>query len=220
MTIRNRMSCRRYAFAALWLALAAQVVWMIGDVIFWHAPDGKPVYDLAVVVLLAAFAAFGARRQWPAVVVRAALALGFGFSLADRFGALGPAGAPGVSWGDWVHFVTYTHAVNGFLPASAAPALALLATAAELSLAAALLLGIGTRAAALGAAALTLTYAIAMTVSLPAYAQFQYAVLPISAAAWALSTVDASPLSLDSLLGRLAGWRARSGRGWPGRRPA
>jgi uncharacterized membrane protein YphA (DoxX/SURF4 family) len=199
---------RRYAFAALWLALAVQVAWMIGDALVWHSPGGKLGYDLGVVVLTGAFAAAGGRWRWPTVVVRVAIALGFAFSVADRFGLLGPVGTPGVSWGDWNHFVAYTHSVNAFLPASAAPVLASLATACELGLTVTLLLGLGIRAAALGAAALTLTYAIAMTVSLPAYAQFQYAVLPISAASWALATVDVSPLSLESLTGRPR-WLAR-----------
>ena len=62
-------------------------------------------------------------------------------AVADRFGVWGPPGAVNVSWGDWPHFVAYTSKVNGFLPATLAPVLAVLAAAAELALGVALVLG-------------------------------------------------------------------------------
>ncbi len=203
MTIRHRMF-RRAPFAALWLALAAQVAWMAGDLLAWHSPDGKPGYDALLVVLFGALAVTRGRPRGVAVAVRAAIGLAFVLSVADRLGLLGPPGSGGVSWGGWPAFVAYTRSVNAFLPAAAAPVLAVLATLAEGSLGLALLLGVRLRLAAAGAGALTLLYAVAMTISLPPYAQFQYAVLAFSAAAWALATVDASPFSLDALAGRLA----------------
>jgi uncharacterized membrane protein YphA (DoxX/SURF4 family) len=190
-----------FAFAALWVVLAVQVGWLAGDLLAWHSPDAKPGYDLVVVLLAAAFAASGGRWPWLAAAVRVGIGLDLALSVGDRFGLFGPPGTPHVSWGDWAHFVAYTRSVNAFLPAAAAPALAVLATAAELALGLGLVLGVRLRPAALGAAALTLVYAVAMTVSLPVFAQFQYAVLVFTASAWALSTVDASPLSLDAVLG-------------------
>jgi uncharacterized membrane protein YphA (DoxX/SURF4 family) len=202
MTIRYRM-LPRAAFGALWLALAAQVAWMAGDLLLWHSPDAKPVYDALLVVLFGALAVTRGRSRRVAAVVRAAIGLAFALSVADRLGLLGPPGSAGVSWGGWPAFVAYTRSVNAFLPAAAAPVLAVLATVAEAGLGLALLLGVRLRPAAAGAGALTLLYAVAMTISLPPYAQFQYAVLAFSAAAWALATVDASPLSLDALAARL-----------------
>ena len=74
--------------------------------------------------------------------LRWALGLTLLSAVADRFGRWGVNGSPGVSWGDWPHFVAYTAKVNGFLPAALAPTLAVLATAAEILLGGALLLGV------------------------------------------------------------------------------
>ena len=191
---------KRYAFGLLVAALLVQVGWMIGDSLVWHAPGGKLLYDLVLVALFAAFAASFGRWRWLNVVVRVAVALAFLLSVADRFGLFGAPGAPGVGWGDWAHFVAYTRQVNGFLPASFAPVLAVLATIAEITLGGALLLGVRIPLAALGAAALTLIYAVAMTISLPVAAQFQYAVLVFSTGSLALATVDASLLGLERLV--------------------
>ncbi len=193
---------RRFAFVLLWAALLAQVTWMVGDMLIWHAPGGKLAYDLVLVALFALFAASFGRWRWLNAVVRAALAPGFLLPVPARSGIFGPPGAPGVGWGDWSHFVTYTRQVNAFLPAIFAPVLAVLATIAEIALGGALLLGIRIPLAALGAFALTLVYAIAMTISLPVAAQFQYAVLVFSTGSLALATVDASPVSLERLVSR------------------
>ncbi|MGI8721842.1 MAG: hypothetical protein ACR2JG_06400 [Geodermatophilaceae bacterium] len=60
-----------------------------------------PGLDLLGVVILGTFFAFAALHQhprwhWLAVVVRALMAADFLLAVADRFGVLGPAGAPGV----------------------------------------------------------------------------------------------------------------------------
>jgi len=133
---------------------------------------------------------------------RALVGLDFLGSVADRFGLLGPPRAAGVSWGDFSNFVTYTHQVNAFLPASVAPALAVLATIAEISLGLGLVLGLRVRLATVGASMLLLTYGTAMTISLGVASQFHYAVFLLSAGAWALATVDAQPLSVDVLVAR------------------
>lgn len=198
---------KKYAFGALWVGLIAQVAWMTGDGLAWHAPGNKFAYDLALVVLFTAFAASYGRWRWLSALIRALVALEFVLSVSDRFGLLGMPGTPGVSWGDWGNFVRYTHIVNAFLPASFAPALAVLATIAEVVLGGALLVGVRIRLAAMGAAALTLTYAAAMSLSLLVVSQFQYAVLVIAAGSFALAMVDASPISADSIVAR---WRQRN----------
>lgn len=198
---------KKYAFAALWVALIAQVAWMTGDGLAWHAPGGKLAYDLVLVILFAGFAASYGRWRWLSALIRVVVALEFLLSVSDRFGLLGTPGTSGVSWGDWGNFVSYTHTVNAFLPVSFAPALAVLATIAEIVLGGALLVGVQIRLAAVGAAALTLTYAAAMSLSLLVVSQFQYAVLVISAGSFAMAMVDASPISADSIVAR---WRQRN----------
>ncbi len=89
------------------------------------------------------------------------------------------------------------------MPHATIPALAVLATIGETTLGLALLLGIRIRAAAMGAAALLFLFATAMTVS--GFSQFAYGVYLMAAGALALSTVDASLLSVDALLN----WRKR-----------
>jgi len=188
---------RRYAFAALWITLLAQVGWMIRE----HSA-ARPWYLSVIVASVAALAATFGRWRWIAVLLRVLVGLDFLGSVADRFGLLGPPRAAGVSWGDFSNFVTYTHQVNAFLPASVAPALAVLATIAEISLGLGLVLGLRVRLATVGASMLLLTYGTAMTISLGVASQFHYAVFLLSAGAWALATVDAQPLSVDVLVAR------------------
>ena len=117
----------------------------------------------------------------------------------DRLGFIGPPGAPGVSWGDFQHFIAYTAQVNAFAPAAIVPALAVLATIAEGTFGVTMLLGVRVWLASVGSALLLFTFATAMVLS--GLSQFQYGVYLMSIAAWALATVDASALSVDSLFG-------------------
>ena len=193
---------KRRAFAALWLALLGQVLWMLGRSITTHAPGDKALYDSAIVLAFVALAATGGRVRRLAAALRILVGLAFLGSVADRFGLFGPAGASGVSWGDFAHFVAYTRAVNAFLPVGWAPALAALATLGEATLGFALLLGVRPQLAARGATALLLLFAIAMAASLGFAAPFPYAVWVLAAGAWALATIDASALGLDAYLAR------------------
>jgi putative oxidoreductase len=193
---------KRCAFAALWLALLGQVLWMLGRYVTTHAPGDKTLYDGAIVLAFVALAATGGRMRRLAAALRILVGLAFLGSVADRFGLFGRTGAPGVSWGDFAHFVAYTRAVNAFLPAGWAPALAMLATLGEAMLGLALLLGVRPQLAARGATALLLLFAIAMAVSLGLTAPFPYAVWVLATGAWALATIDASALGLDAYLTR------------------
>ena len=107
---------------------------------------------------------------------------------------------PGISWGDFAHFIAYTGQVNSFAPQAIIPTLAVLATIAESTLAVTMLLGIYTRAASIGSAAVLFTFATAMTIS--RLSQFEYGVYLMCAGALALAAVDGSLLSVDALLRR------------------
>lgn len=86
------------------------------------------------------------------------------------------------------------------MPASTIPALAVLATLCETACGIGLLLGWRIRWFALGSAALLFLFATAMTIS--GFSQFAYGVYAMAAGAWALSTVDASLISVDGMLHR------------------
>lgn len=208
---RDGAGVRRAAFVALWLALFGQVLWMVGKALIAHSLGDKALYDGVIVVACGAFAAAGGRLRWLTAALRALVALTFLGSVADRFGLLGPPGATGVSWGDFAHFIGYTRAVNAFLPAAAAPALAVVATLAETALGLALLLGVRPQRAAGGAALLLALFGVAMTLTLGVAAQFAYAVGVLATTAWAMSTVDAAFLSLDGLRTPIAAGDAPSG---------
>lgn len=190
---------RRVAFGLLWVALAAEGAWVALDRFFIHQRPGLDLLGAGVAAFFVVFAALGRRWRWLALGARWVMALEFLLAVADRFGLLGPPGAPDVSWGDFAHFVAYTRQVNAFLPAGLAPVLAVLATVAELTLGMALAVGFRTRLTALGAAALLLCYGVAMTISLPPAQQFHYVVFILCTGMFALATVDASLLSLDAL---------------------
>ena len=193
---------KRYAVIALWLALLGQVLWIFGTAIVAHAPSDKALYDGALVAAFAALAATGGRVRWLAAALRLLVGLVLLGSVADRCGLFGSPGASGVSWGDFAHFVAYTRDVNAFLPASWAPALAVLATAGEASLGFALLVGLRPVLAARGAAVLLVLFGIAMTRSLGPAAPLPYAVWILAAGTWVLGIVDASAFSVDGWLAR------------------
>jgi putative oxidoreductase len=133
-----------------------------------------------------------------ASILRLPIALAFLQAVSDRFGLLGGPGTPGVAWGDFSHFIQYTAQVNSFMPSSTIPALAVVATICEITFGVTLLFGIRIPAVALGSAALLFLFATAMTIS--GHSQFAYGVYLMAAGALALSTVDASLLSVDGFL--------------------
>ena len=193
---------KRYAVVVLALALVAQVVWDLLDVVSLHRDPGPDAVGIVTVVVGAAFAVTcrNPRWRWLTVVVRLVMATEFLLAVADRFGILGPAGSAGTSWGDFTHFVAYTRTMTTFLPAGLASPLALLATIAEITLGVALLLGVRLRLAALGSAVLLGVYAVCMIITLPPEQQFHYTVFVLAASMLTLATVDGPPLTLDAPL--------------------
>lgn len=196
---------RRRAPSIVWVALAVQVGWVILNSLVLHRSPGLDVLGVVILLVLTAFVVLHQRPRWRwlTVVLRTLMAADFLLAVADRFGALGPVGAVGVSWGDFPHFVDYTRSITPFfLPGGLAPTLAVLATIAEVVLAVALLLGYRLRLAAAGATVLLIVYGVSMMISLPAAEQFHYSVFVLAAGMLLLATLDRTAWTVDSLLAR------------------
>lgn len=138
---------------------------------------------IAIALAVAVLVSYG--RVTPAnAAFRMLIGVDFIYSIADRFGVLGPYHTVGVSWGNWKNFVYYTHVLNGYLPAATAPYLAAAATLLESVLAVCLILGILPRAAPLTTAGLLAVYVITMSATSGFLSQFDFAVLLLSTAAF------------------------------------
>lgn len=173
------------AYVALAIAVAVQVVFEA--LVFTKVPhDLTWWYRQIITVGFLALLLRAKEWTWISVPLRILIGLDFGLAVLDRFGVFGAYGHPGVSWGDFGHFIAYTRQVNSFLPASFAPVLAIAATVAEITLAVALIVGIRVRFACYGAAVLLLVYAAAMTASFGFTSQLYYAVTELCAGAWLL----------------------------------
>jgi len=132
-------------------------------------------------------------RHLAGIAARVALAAGFFSAVADRLGLWGAPGSPGVAWGDWAHFVSYTGRLNWFVPRAMVTAVALVATAAELTLGVLLLTGYKLRWSAYASGALLLAFGVAMTVALGVKAPLDFSVFAAAAAAFLLGAGTASP---------------------------
>src|SRR5215475_4519098 len=102
-------------------------------------------------------------KELAALFLRLALAAGFLSAVADRFGLWGPAGTPGVGWGAFAPFLTYTGQLLWFLPVGLVPAAGWAATVLEVALAVGLLAGVRVRAFALASGLLLTVFAVVMT---------------------------------------------------------
>jgi uncharacterized membrane protein YphA (DoxX/SURF4 family) len=187
-------------FVLLWLALIAQIAWMLIRLVHVRVSLGSMWYPLIFVICCLLLALTNGRVRWIATLLRGLTGLAFLQAVGDRFGLFGGPGTPGVSWGDFAHFIAYTGVVNSFLPRAVISTLAVLATIAEITCGLTLVLGIRIRYAAIGSAILLFLFATAMTIS--DLSQFSYAVYLMSAGALSLAAVDASFLSIDALLRR------------------
>ncbi len=97
-----------------------------------------------------------------ALYLRLALATSFLSAVADRFGAWGKHGDPGVAWGDFDHFLTYAASLVPFLPEAGVSFVGWTATVSEVVLSLALLVGFKIRAAAAGSGLLLLAFGLGM----------------------------------------------------------
>jgi hypothetical protein len=205
LTLARRIEQRiesggRAAFIALWILLVVQVIWTVYYCVHVHPAFRSIYYPVIFTPAALALALTRGRVRWVAALPRLLIGAAFVAAVADRLGFLGAPGAPGVSWGDFQHFIAYTAHVNAFAPPAFIPTLAVLATIAEGTFGITMLLGVRVRLASIGSALLLFVFGTAMVLS--GLSQFQYAVYLMSAAAWALATVDASALSIDALLSR------------------
>jgi len=130
------------------------------------------------------------------------LAIGIGYLVPglDRLGVWGKNGEPGISWGDWQHFIKYAQEVMGFLPSSLVNVLAITATAAEIVFGILLLIGKWTKFAALGSGILALSFAISMTISFGIVSPLSYSVFTVSAASFLLASIGKYKWSLDNIM--------------------
>jgi putative oxidoreductase len=118
--------------------------------------------------------------------------------VADRLGLLGAYGEKNISWGDWQHFMQYSHRLTFFVSYPIAELLAATATSAELLFGAFLILGLFTRIVALGSGLLTLTFAFCMSIALGIKAPLNYSVFVDSGAGFLLACIPAYKWSIDS----------------------
>ena len=126
--------------------------------------------------------------------LRFALAFSFLSAVADRFGLWGQPGAPGVAWGAFDPFLTYTGDMLWYLPAALIPAAGWSATVAEVALAVGLLVGIRLRAFALASGLLLCLFGVTMTVAFGFEAAFSYSVWSAAGGAFLLATVPPAPV--------------------------
>jgi uncharacterized membrane protein YphA (DoxX/SURF4 family) len=134
------------------------------------------------------------------LILRLALGLGFLLPVMDRLGLMGPYGTSGVSWGDWKHFVDYTHTLVPFTSRLVANILSLLATIAEAVFGVCLIIGFRIKQAALGAGILTLLFGLCMAVFKSIDAPFSYPVFVFTGGALVLSGIDHYRWSVDNYI--------------------
>ncbi len=133
-----------------------------------------------------------------ALALRVALAAGFLSAVADRFGLWGKPSAPGVAWGDWSHFISYTAKLNWFLPRSLIQPVGTVATLFETILAIGLLAGYWPRSFAFASSGLLLLFALSMTIAIGMKPPLDYSVYTAAAAAALLGTVSSRPRTVES----------------------
>jgi hypothetical protein len=132
----------------------------------------------------------GTLSAFGAWTLRIALSATFLSAVADRFGFWGAAGSPGVAWGDWEHFCSYSDKLNAWAPSGLQMLLAYGATALEIVLGIALC-ALPKQAWVAGiAAALLCVFAISMTFAIGPKAALDYSVWVSAAAAALLATTQ------------------------------
>jgi uncharacterized membrane protein YphA (DoxX/SURF4 family) len=198
---KHKENQKQMALVALWISLTIEAAYLIIVSLVRHASGAHLLPPTILTLLFGLLAMARGRVRWITMLLRLVVSAEFGLSVADRFGWLGAPGH-GVTWGDFAHFVIYTHQVNAFLPASLAPFLAVLATIFEAMFAVALLFGIRIRLAAAGAAVLLCLFGTSMIASGLIESQFFYAVFVLASGAWLISATDASLISVDRLIER------------------
>ena len=141
-----------------------------------------------------------AARHSGAITVYLRLALGIDYlsAVADRLGWWGPPGSPGVAWGNFQNFLTYTAKLNPWFPGSWMPAIGWAATICEICFGVMLVMGYRTRLAAVLSGFLALAFAIGMVCGSGIHAPLTYSVFAVSAGSFLLAEARRYPLSVDT----------------------
>lgn len=142
------------------------------------------------------------RKEYPQLLLRLALGIGFILPVLDRLGFLGLPGVPNVGWGNWENFIDYTHSLMPYMGRSLANIMGTVATAAEVLFGILLIAGFKTRYVALGSFALTLAFALSMLFFAGYRAPFNYSVFVCSTASLLLASVSNYRWSLDDSLNK------------------
>lgn len=186
--IKRRDEQRPYRAAALMAlaaALVAQIVWTAGQVMtggFGLDVLGRPLAFTTVFLLIAVTRG---RVRFINALGRVTIASAFLLALWGRFG-------------NFSGFIGYARLVLSFMPSNAVPLFAVIASACEVALCVAMFFGFKSRWASAGSAILLFMFASSMVIS--GLSQFDWAVYVLAAGAFTLAAVDASLLSIDSIL--------------------
>lgn len=173
----ERMDHARRVAGGVWVALGAVLM------VAWTAtlppdPPGPATWLVAATVVAGTALAFRGRgesaRWWGARIAGAVIGLELLGAVGDRFGLLGPPGAPMVSWGDWAHFKVETAELVPWT--SLVQPAAVAATVAELTLGALLVAGPLHRWVGKATAGLFVVYLVAMVPGMGASSVLEYAV--------------------------------------------
>jgi uncharacterized membrane protein YphA (DoxX/SURF4 family) len=138
-------------------------------------------------------------KDIPQLFLRLALGIGYLVPALDRLGLWGKNGEPGISWGDWQHFMQYAEQVMGFVASPWINVFAVIATIAEIIFGILLLAGKWTKWAAMGSGVLALLFALSMAVSLGIVSPLSYSVFTVSAASFLLAVTNRYKWSLDNI---------------------
>jgi hypothetical protein len=173
----ERMDHARRVAGGVWVVLGAAL--MLGWVATApsHAPSVVTWLVAGTVVSATAvgFRAGSARaRWWGARVAGAVVGFELVGAVGDRFGLLGPPGAPMVSWGDWAHFKVEAAELVPW-DSLVQPA-AVAATVVELTLGLLLMLGPWWRWVGKATAGLFVVYLVAMIPGMGPSSVLEYAV--------------------------------------------
>jgi uncharacterized membrane protein YphA (DoxX/SURF4 family) len=121
------------------------------------------------------------------LLARFGLSAGYLSSVADRFGAWGRPGTPGVAWGDFQRFITHIETMP-LIPPGSAPFLAWLTTVLEAAFGLSLLVGLRTRTMGFGSGCLLLVFAVMLLSSAGFHGVFTSSVLSAAGASMLLAT--------------------------------
>lgn len=104
-------------------------------------------------------------KKYVFISLRILLSVIYLWVVADRIGILGPAGNPGVVWGDFQIFLDYTASLNPWFPRGLSDILGILVTILEVVLAILLTSGYRLKEAAMASCALLLIFTFSMLFS-------------------------------------------------------